>query len=351
MNEKPIALITFDYPPQKGGVARYLKNLVDASEGKIEAITSNEEKFFRGAWPRWRPLVSVCRERLKTQIVLISHVFPVGTAVWIASWFSRGKYAIIFHGLDVRLARGVWKTFLLNRICSGAVALIANSEATKKDLLKLKPNANVIVITPGVEKNNFLSRGQARARLGLSDDEKIVLSVARLVPRKGIDNAIRAMAKIQSKESAKYVVIGDGEDRGRLENVAREAKANVLWLANPSDDLKREWLSASDLFLLPVRDEGDDVEGFGIAFLEASQAGLPIVAGRSGGVPEAVLDGKTGILVDPLNIDEITQNVAKCLANPELRSLYGWNGKERVKNDFNWSERWDRLAGLLKIPR
>lgn len=351
MNEKPIVLITLEYPPQKGGVASYLGNLVSASNGHIETLTSSETKFFRSIWPRWWPLVNICRSRYKqNQIIFISHVFPVGTAAWIASFIHQpAKYVIIFHGLDLRLARGFWKKFLLRRICARATTLITNSESTKRELLQLVPSVQASVITPAVSDEIFPDRETARTQLGLSSEEKVVLSISRLVPRKGIDKAIESMAKLQAAQKIKYIVMGTGDDRSRLEKLALEKHVEVTWLSDVSDVEKQNWLAAADLFLLPTREEKLDVEGFGIVFLEAAKAGIPSIAGNSGGTSEAVLNGKTGILVDPLNIDEIAQNVAKCLADHDLGRMYGQAALKRVRTDFKWSNRWSELARLLQI--
>ena len=179
--------------------------------GRVETRT-----MFGRVWPRWWPLVAICRgEKERNRTILVSHVFPVGTAALISKCLGGPDYSVIVHGLDVRLARGTWKRWLLKHICKNAKAVIANSESTKNDLLAIVPGVTVTVLTPAVDGAPYPSREDARRMLGIGPDEKVVLTVARLVPRKGVDMSIRAMARIQAKQDVRYVVIGEGSDRGR----------------------------------------------------------------------------------------------------------------------------------------
>lgn len=349
MSNPHITLLTLDYPPRTGGVAAYLYALVRESHGRIGVLADTKD-FFRSMWPRWWPMVAVCRREMKKgNIVLVSHVFPAGTAAWIARGVSGGEYAVIFHGLDIRLAKSHWKKMLLRMICRGARALVVNSESTKHDLVSLVPGVHATVITPGVEHAPYPSREEARRRLDLSSDEKLVVSVARLVPRKGIDFSLRAMSRIQTSMPVTYAVIGDGPERERLENVAAECRVKVTWIRHADDEEKRAWLAAADVFLLPVRDDDADVEGFGIVYLEAALAGIPSVAGRSGGAVEAVRNELTGLTVRPSSIDEIVAGVMRLLTDEELRLKLGETAKERALRDFRWSERWAKLAHTLGI--
>lgn len=347
MQNRSIMLITIDYPPKTGGVARYLSSLVDASQGQIQIITQDSGRLFRSRWPKWWPLVKVIRQQSADGTVLVSHVFPVGTAAWISRMFGGPKYAVIFHGLDLRLVKSFWKRFLLRRICRSAARLFCNSESTKRDLHRLVPGADAALLTPGVEDHSVERHAEARRKLSLDPDAQIVLSIARLVPRKGIDVALSAMGRIQHEQPVEYAVLGDGPDRVRLEGVAEEARAAVRWVRNASDDEKWLWLAAADVFLLPVRDEGNDVEGFGIVFLEAAKAGIPSVAGKSGGASEAVRHERTGLVVKPESVDEVEAAVKRLLKDAELRQELGKNGRERVEKDFQWEDRWKVLSNLL----
>ncbi len=357
MPTRKIVLITLDYPPERGGVARYLGSLVAESNGAIEVIVESHHDMsgpgviknrvlFRSAWPRWWPLVRVCLDQrrptsdARPPILLVSHVFPVGTAAWISNLFGGPPYAVIFHGLDLRRAANIWKRWLLRRIASRASALIVNSQATEQELKKFVPRAQPIIMTPGVRKPS--ADIQPKSKTGAR-----VVSIARLVSRKGLDVAIRAMARIQRDTDVDYVIIGDGPDFKRLEDVVKEAGAHVRWISRPSDEEKWSWLSSADAFLLPVRDEGNDIEGFGIVFLEAGAAGVPSVAGRSGGAMEAVVEGETGLVVDPNSVDEVESAVRKLLSDETARRSMGERAKARTMRDFQWNDRWGALQRIL----
>lgn len=331
MSTPSIVLITLDYPPNRGGVARYLGGLVQASHGQIDVITKKSPQ-------RWWELLPVCRAQ-KGKALFVSHVFPVGTAAWTSRLLGGPEYAVLFHGLDLRRVRGLVKTWLLRRICRGAKARIVNSHATGDDLRKLVPEVSYAVLTPGVDASPVVEP--------IENGRRFVLSVARLIPRKGIDVALRAMAAVQRELDVDYVVIGDGDDLTRLEALAVEFRTRVRWIRSASDEEKWRWIRAADLFLLPVRDEGSDVEGFGIVFLEAAAAGVPSIAGRSGGAGEAVVDGETGFLVDPKSFREVADRIQELMRNAERRSTMGEKAKRRALQEFRWEERWDKLKRLL----
>ncbi|HEU0051420.1 MAG TPA: glycosyltransferase family 4 protein [Patescibacteria group bacterium] len=358
MNNKKIALLTIDYPPRKGGVARYLGNLVSVSNGAIDVFVPNDldskgpgrvQKIAFGN--RFRlskavPFIGSLKSK-DYDLVLVSHVLPVGTAAYLSRLLGGPRYAVLCHGLDIRLAsRSTRKRWLARRILRRAEFVIANSEFTAHEINMLEPRLKkMLVLTPGVESITFPDRLAARKRLGIGNDDLIILSVCRLVKRKGIDLLIETLPHLP--ENVRLVVIGDGPDRPRLEAIVKNTGRAVLFLTDVSDEDRNQWYAAADLFSLPARDEHGDVEGFGIVYLEAALAGLPVVAGKSGGVSEAVLDGKTGILIDPDNEDALKEALLSLIRDPHLRSTLGKNGRERVRRDFQWPDRFERLRNAL----
>lgn len=361
MSKAKITLITLDYPPQMGGVARYLGNLVDHSAGAIKVMVPADhpaggvngvvpKPLFWALWPKWWPIARMSWNMERgTGIILVSHVFPVGTAVWISKMLGGPDYAVLFHGLDLKLASSVWKRWLLKRICGKAKALFTNSRATQGELLKLVPQAQATVVTPGIDERSIVGKDEARRRLNLDQQAKIVLSVTRLVPRKGIDLALHALSRLQTRRNVEYVVLGDGPDRTRLESEAQESRTKVRWIIGADDTEKWLWYAAADVFLLPVREEEQDMEGFGIVYLEAALAGLPSVAGKSGGAGEAVRHESTGLLVNPKSIDEVEAAVEQLLSDAELRHRLGAAGRKRALQDFCWADRWLAIRNVLGL--
>jgi phosphatidylinositol alpha-1,6-mannosyltransferase len=180
----------------------------------------------------------------------------------------------------------------------------------------------------------------------------MVLCVSRLVTRKGQDVLIRSMDVVRTLvPDAVLVVVGDGPDAGRLRDLARTAPAGSVVFAGavPDDELPAHY-GACDVFAMPCRSRwgGLEVEGFGIVFLEAAAAGRAVVAGRSGGAAEAVLDGETGLLVEGREPKAVALAVARLLLDPALRGRMGAAGRARVEARFTWTGQSERLAEVLR---
>ncbi len=355
---KKLALITLDYPPERGGVARYLGGLVEASDGAFDVFVNETHqasgpghvqpvKLIVSGWPSWRPMVGFIRglRRKGYGLVLVSHVLPVGVAAMVARWLGGLPYAVICHGLDLRLARISRRKRLLARLALGsAQVVLVNSEATAREVRLVAPSVKPRVLTPAITPGTYPSRSEARQKLDVPSDAKLVVSVCRFVSRKGLDHLIEAVGKLSDVQ---LVLVGNGHERDRLSALAQPYGERIRFVSHASDAERDTWLAAADVFALPARDEGDDVEGFGIVFLEAAAAGLPCVAGKSGGVGEAIVDGETGLLVDPTDVGSIRAAIQKLLNDPALRERMGQAGRERVLKDFRWDDRWKELQSWL----
>ncbi|MDF1497153.1 MAG: glycosyltransferase [Patescibacteria group bacterium] len=371
-------LITHDYLPAQGGISRYLSSLVRSAKGQIdvwipldysynvqyqdemveqEIVGNPDEKhevrqvrFWWSMWPRWFPLIKRCLEVPKDNKILISHVFPIGTAAWLAKKIGAPEYVIIFHGTDIKRAQTKWKRWLLRRICKNASLLVVNSVATQNILKRLVPTAHSVVLTPAFEPFDLPDKIKTRAKLNINPDTKIILTVCRLVERKGVDTLIQAVANIkESNHNVKLVVIGNGPYGSTLQGLARLSGINVRWITNANDQTVHYWYTASDIFCLPGREIANDIEGFGIVYLEAAYAGLPVIAGDNGGTSEAIVNNQTGLLIEP-NVGGCTDALLKLLNDPILSARLGSAGQERVIEDFNWLDRWRRLSAQIENP-
>lgn len=167
-----------------------------------------------------------------------------------------------------------------------------------------------------------------------------ILTVSRLVKRKGIDDLLRAMATIKKS----IVIVGDGPERSNLEQLAQEIDIDAKFLGAISDEDVHALYSRAQLFALTPKELPGDYEGFGIVYNEAAYFGLPVVGTHTGGVPEAVQDGVTGILAQPGDTTSISQAIATLLENPEKAKHYGEMGKQRVTAEFTW----DSVIGSLE---
>jgi phosphatidylinositol alpha-1,6-mannosyltransferase len=170
--------------------------------------------------------------------------------------------------------------------------------------------------------------------------ERTLLTVARLVPHKGQDVAIRALALLPP--DVRYVIVGSGDDSTRLEAIAREAGVaqRVTFAGALSDDAIAEAYATADVYVGLSREDGVQAEGFGISFVEAAASGVPSVAGKSGGVSSAVRDGETGILVPPTDAAAAAAAIRRLLGDRALRDRMGRAARCAVESHYNW----DRVA-------
>jgi phosphatidylinositol alpha-1,6-mannosyltransferase len=208
-----------------------------------------------------------------------------------------------------------------------------------------------------VDENRFrpgLPSDDLRARIGLSGQQKLILSVGRLQRRKGFDNVIRALRLLQEQGmDTHYALIGIGEDTAYLQDLAEElgVARRVHLLGHVSyEDLPR-WYSACDVFAMPNRDIGGDTEGFGLVYLEAAAAGKPAVAGQAGGTGSAVVDGVTGLRVDGEQLEAIAEALARLLSSPDEAEKMGRDGRERVLENFTHERRVDQIRRLVLEKR
>jgi phosphatidylinositol alpha-1,6-mannosyltransferase len=254
------------------------------------------------------------------------------------------------HGEDVTVLDSSRELrFLGRRVYCAADFIIANSSHTRSLLRGLGvPESRVQIIRPGVDTERFhpgVETRRLRAVLA-PDDELILLSVGRLQRRKGHDLVIDALTRIDpGVPPLRYVIVGDGDERKALESrVAAAGLQNMVRFVGEvsRDDLPAHY-AACDIFLMPNRVDGVDLEGFGIVFLEAAASAKPVIGGRTGGVPEAVEQGVTGLLVRGNDAGELARAITTLALSPELRARMGAAGRDRVVREFSW----DRAVAAL----
>ncbi|MFG1797932.1 glycosyltransferase family 4 protein [Nocardia sp. NPDC049149] len=217
-------------------------------------------------------------------------------------------------------------------------------------------NASLEYLPPGVDTDTFrpdpAARAELRARYGL-DDRPTILCLSRLVPRKGQDALIVAMLEIRNRVPGATLVIAGGgpyEEKLRELAIAVGVADDVMFIGRvPSGELAAHHTLA-DVFAMPCRTRGAglDVEGLGIVYLEASASGVPVVAGRSGGAPETVIEGETGRVVDGRSVEQITDALVDILSDPAAAQRMGAAGREFVEDRWRWDTHGARLRQLLR---
>ena len=213
------------------------------------------------------------------------------------------------------------------------------------------PPSRLHVVPNGTNLDHFRPRGGTalRDRLGIGT-RPMLLTVGRLVPRKGVDTMLRALPPIAaSVPEVQYVVAGTGPDRGRLEHLAVRwgVRDRVHFVGYVTDDALPSYYSAADLFVMPAREAPPDVEGFGLVFLEANACGTPAVGARSGGIPDAIVEGETGLLVPSSDPASLASALSSLLRDPTRITTLGRQGRAHTVRTANWSQVAARIYEVL----
>jgi phosphatidylinositol alpha-1,6-mannosyltransferase len=253
-------------------------------------------------------------------------------------------YACYVHGEDVGTARCSREhRWLADRVLRAASFLIANSRNTERILVEEWgiPQDRIRLLHPGVDTGRFVPappHRSLRADLGW-DDRPVVLTVGRLQLRKGHDQMIRALTTIrEAVPGILYTIAGDGEERAALEGLVDHEGmgGHVQFLGEIDDDRLVQCYQQCDLFVLPNRQVGRDIEGFGMVLLEAQACGKPVIAGASGGTAETMQIAETGLVVSCDGPDVLAQAVIELLADPDRRARMGAAARDWVVERFDW---------------
>jgi phosphatidylinositol alpha-1,6-mannosyltransferase len=367
----PILLVSQVFPPAVGGSGVLLENVysrITAADVTVftDRATCGGAEQRRGTMTidrmeidahRWgaldlrsqrqhlrlaRRIVGFAKHR--RPVVHCARAQPEGVPALLAGlWPGGPKYVFWVHGEELTTAR-TSRDFsaVMTQVHRGAAAAVANCRHTAALLESMgMPRDRIRVVYPGVDTDRFapgVEGGDIRARYARARDV-VVMTVGRLQRRKGHDVAIAAMARLAPElPGLRYVIVGDGEERPRLERLVSEfgLGERVRFAGEVSSEELPRYFAACDIFLMPNRVDGHDFEGFGIVFLEAAAAGKPVVAGRSGGAPEAVAEGRTALLVDPESDEAVAAAVSRLARSSDERRALGEAGRARVVDEFTW---------------
>lgn len=366
--------VTQDFPPDSGGMARrHVELCRHFPRGAIavSTVASRDAVASDAAEPfpierqpfdfahakvitnqlRWaRSLVAA---RPSYDVLHCGNARPVGYAVWWAARRTGAPYLVYVNGGDVLRelvkAKGWLKRQAARRIFGDAAGIVANSRWTASvtsDLMReigVRNPPPIAAIDLGTDPRQFhpdRDTGALRRRFALGSGP-LLLTVARLVPHKGQDVAIEALAALAPDfPDLHYLLVGGGRDRARLEALARSLGVGdrVVFAGMLTDAEIAEAYATATVYIGPSRlDRGINVEGFGISFIEAMASGTPSVAGDSGGVRSAVTDGETGFVVPPEDVKAIAAALRTLLADPARREAMGRAGRAAVESHYNWA--------------
>ncbi|MEU6271364.1 glycosyltransferase family 4 protein [Streptomyces populi] len=375
-------IVTNDFPPRPGGIQAFLHNMaLRLDPGRLVVYASTWKRGREGAEATaafdaeqpftvvrdrttmllptpgaTRRAVGLLREHGCTS-VWFGAAAPLGLMAPALRGAGATRLVATTHGHEAGWAQLPAARTLLRRIGESTDTITYLGEYTRSRIASaLTPEAaaRMVQLPPGVDERTFRpgSGGdEVRARLGLTD-RPVVVCVSRLVPRKGQDTLVLAMPRILAKEpDAVLLIVGGGPYEKDLRTLAAETgvAGSVRFTgAVPWSELPAHY-GAGDVFAMPCRTRrgGLDVEGLGIVYLEASATGLPVVAGDSGGAPDAVLDGETGWVVRGGSPEEAADRIVTLLGDPELRRRMGERGRAWVEEKWRWDLLAERLRDLL----
>lgn len=359
-------LLTLEYPPFFGGVANYYYNLVKywpEAGGRIEVIDNAKAQLVSDSWPicKWIPAILKLRNALRQArncYIIVGHILPLGIAALLLSYFYPFKYCVMLHGMDYQyVKKSKRKDWLARKILERSDKVICNSSLLAGQLIKDGfKSCKISAVNPGIGSPPAIDEGSRRSIKRDYDLEgKFVLfTICRQVKRKGIDMVIEAMPEmVQKCPTLYYYIAGKGPDEDylnqKIDSLPAALQHHIVKLGQITEIEKWAWLSLCDAFIMPSRDIDGDHEGFGIVYLEANLMSKPVIGGKSGGITDAIIDKKTGLLADPNDPKTIADAVALLYGSKELREKLGANGRKRVLEEFSWPEQARKFYEHLSV--
>lgn len=356
-------IITLEYPPQVGGIAthvfqeaRFLPSgdvfvLVppETNAGEFDATNPwtviRKKLLFKFVWPYWFLALwetSRAVKKYKIERIFVHHVLPMAYVARIILWWHKVPFSIFFHGSDIQMA--MRKRRRLRFAIKKAEKLFVTSafvqrrleEAVGKDVV-----STIIYPCPG--EDFFAPKDLARTRLLKSElgleGKKVLLTVARLADGKGYPHLARMLPKLLDKiPNLVWVIIGTGPKEGWFMNFVQKNQlmGTVRFLGAVPYAQLPEFYHLADVFVLLTHPDNEQNEAWGSVFLEANAAGVPVVAGRAGGVEEAVVTGVTGLIVDTYEEDAVVEVIATVLTDVNLANRLTTAGRARAEKTFRW---------------
>lgn len=367
-------LVTNDFPPKIGGIQSLLWEwwrrlpsdsfavLTSPHAGAAEFDAQQSYRIERTREPVLLPhpwmvqRINSMAKDFGADFVVLDPALPLG----LVGPTLKLPYMVVLHGAEVTVpGRLPGSKQVLGRVLRGAQHIIAaGGYPAREGEHAASRSLPTTIVPPGVDTDRFVplsstERSAARARFGLNDDDEIILGISRLVPRKGFDTVIKAVAQLAPhRPKLRLVIASTGRDEDRLKKLAEESRAPVTFLGRvPHDDLPALY-GCADVFSMMCRNRwgGLEQEGFGIVFVEAAACGVPQIAGDSGGAAEAVLDGVTGyVMPNPEDASGLAARIADILDNPDVRASMAIASRERALSEFNYDVLASRLGEVLKV--
>jgi phosphatidylinositol alpha-1,6-mannosyltransferase len=375
---KQLLCVTNDFGPRAGGIETFVIGLIERRPFGSTIVYTSAQAGSAEYDARWLKNFGVTVIRDKSKILLPTprvaralqkliekeriEVAAFGAAAPLGLLSASMKKAgvkrtvALTHGHEVWWAKVFPFNLLMRRIGSTVDSLTYLGEFTRKAIsaaLSKEAAHAMVKIAPGIDVDHFkpVDAASLRAELGLTN-KKVIVSVGRLVHRKGQDHLIESMpAILKVHPDAHLLLVGKGP---YLEHLAKlvaknELQDSVSFIGRIQYAELPAYICCGDIFAMPSRSRlmGLEVEGLGIVYLEASACGLPVIAGKSGGAPDAVIDGTTGLVVDGTNNDEIAKAAIALLSDPSKAQQMGAAGRQWIIDEWRWEIWAQKFESLL----
>ena len=375
---KSLLISSLYFPPRVGGISHLMGEITSAlGPDRVCCLTSqlaNEaavhESFGSTVYRRpavfaakakclraaaWGATVAEVMVRERPQIVQLATVGEGPLGLWLRQWLKL-PFVVYAHGKEIlNSVQGNRRKSQLALQQADRVLAVSHFTANLVQQVGIAPE-RIEVVHPGCDSDRFRPvppRMDLRQKLlGARCKDRVILTVGALVERKGHDMVIRALPRLrQTIPEVTYLIVGNGPQRHALESLATHmgVRDHVIFAGRAATEDLPDIYALGDVFVMPSRRlETCSVEGFGLVFLEAGACAKPVVGGRSGGIPDALVDGVTGLLVNPHDPEDIANALARLLADRDLAMRLGQQGRLRVVRDFNWARVGDRVQGILE---
>jgi phosphatidylinositol alpha-1,6-mannosyltransferase len=370
--------ITNDFGPRAGGIETFVHGLIERlPKGSVIVYTSAQANSteFDAKWLQDfgvevirdrskillpTPRVTMACQKILRERNLTRVAFGAAAPLGLMSRFLKSagakKIVALTHGHEVWWAKVVPFSLLIRFMSKNIDAITYLGDYTKGEISKALSKddlGKLVQIAPGIDIDHFapVDSSDLRADLGLTD-KSVIISVGRLVHRKGQDQLIASLPAIRAKvPNVHLVVVGVGPYQERLEKLATKLKVAdcLTFIGRINYSELPKYICIGDIFAMPSRSRffGLEVEGLGIVYLEASACGLPVIGGKSGGAPDAVLIGESGLVVDGTSTLEIAEGCIELLSNPELCAVMGATGRQWIIENWRWEIWATKYAALL----
>ncbi|OZG73434.1 glycosyl transferase family 1 [Hahella sp. CCB-MM4] len=380
---KKTLLLSEIFPPVKGGSGRWFWEVYNRlpSDRVVVAAGNNEQaaafdkknplktfrlplsstswglrslvglKFYWSVYWAVRKLV----KQEKIEVIHCGRCLPEGFVAYLISKTMGIPYICYIHGEDVETAATSRElSWIVHRSLGGAEKLVCNSQNTADIVLNTwhASREKTHVVHPGVDAGYFVPAApdaEVRDSLGWGQ-RPVVVTVGRLQLRKGQDMLIQALPEIRQQfPDILYAIIGEGEEKAALVKLAADLGVtdNVAMMSELSDEQMLQCYQQCDVFVLPNRTVGRDIEGFGMVLVEAQACAKPVIAGDSGGTAETMKVGETGYIVDCTSPAPLARQIIEVLSNLEQRKSMGAAGRQHVEQNLDWSKLAEQARQLM----